>query len=126
MADSPFLAIPPSEWIASNEKSFAIWDSYPVSPGHVLVVTRRPVLTWFDANTQEQAAVLELVNVVKQHLDATLAPKPDGYNVGFNAGEAAGQVTIGKTVLGGGGGGFPRSLSVIDCFGAGFGYLISI
>ncbi len=94
MADSPFLAIPPSEWIASNEKAFAIWDSFPVSPGHVLVITRRPVATWFDADAQEQAAILELVNVVKQHLDATLEPKPDGYNVGFNAGEAAGQTVM--------------------------------
>ncbi|MEQ8785061.1 MAG: DEAD/DEAH box helicase family protein [Pirellulaceae bacterium] len=94
MADSPFLAIPPSEWIDSNENAFAVWDRFPVSPGHALVVTRRLVATWFDADAQEQAAILELVNVVKQHLDATLKPKPDGYNIGFNAGEAAGQTVM--------------------------------
>ncbi len=94
MTGSPFLAIPPSHWIASNAKAFAIWDSFPVSPGHALVVTRRPVATWFDAEPEEQAALLELVSVVKQHLDANLEPKPDGYNVGFNAGESAGQTVM--------------------------------
>ena len=94
MADSPFLAIPPSEWIASNEKSFAIWDSFPVSPGHILVVPRRHVPTWFDADTDEQAAIIALVNIVKDHLDATLTPSPDGYNVGFNSGRAAGETVM--------------------------------
>lgn len=94
MADSPFLDVPESHWIVSNAYAFAIWDCFPVSPGHVLVVTRRLVTTWFDADPPEQAAVLELVNAVKKHLDATLAPKPDGYNVGFNAGEAAGQTVM--------------------------------
>ncbi len=58
MEDSPFLAIPDSEWIASNEKAFAIWDAFPVSPGHVLVVTRRVVPIWFKADTDEQVAVI--------------------------------------------------------------------
>jgi diadenosine tetraphosphate (Ap4A) HIT family hydrolase len=94
MANSPFLAIPQSEWIASNPKAFAIWDRYPVNPGHALVIPRRLVASWFDADAHEQVALLELVNVVKQYLDATLRPRPDGYNVGFNAGEAAGQTVM--------------------------------
>ncbi|MHB8951915.1 MAG: DEAD/DEAH box helicase family protein [Pirellulaceae bacterium] len=94
MADSPFVAIPQTEWIASNARAFAIWDRYPVSPGHALVIPRRLVATWFGADAQEQAAIIELVNVVKERLDATLRPKPDGYNVGFNAGEAAGQTVM--------------------------------
>ncbi|MGE3779434.1 MAG: HIT domain-containing protein [Pirellulaceae bacterium] len=94
MRGSPFLEIPESLWVVSNSHAFAIWDRFPVSPGHVLVVARRLVTTWFDADPQEQAAVLELVNAVKKHLDATLAPKPDGYNIGFNAGESAGQTVM--------------------------------
>lgn len=94
MADSPFLEIPPSDWIASNRKAFAVWDSFPVSPGHVLVITRRIVPTWFEADEEEQIAVLDLVNVVKLHLDSTLVLKPDGYNVGFNAGRVAGQTVM--------------------------------
>jgi superfamily II DNA or RNA helicase/diadenosine tetraphosphate (Ap4A) HIT family hydrolase/SOS-response transcriptional repressor LexA len=94
MADSPFLAIPPSEWVAHNEHAFAIWDRFPVSPGHVLVISRRPVANWFDAHEQEQASILNLITVVRNHLDETLKPRPDGYNVGFNTGEAAGQTVM--------------------------------
>jgi diadenosine tetraphosphate (Ap4A) HIT family hydrolase len=88
-APSPFLRIPVADHVAANDLAFAIRDGFPVSPGHTLVVPRRLVETWFDATRSEQHALLDLVDVVKQALDATL--RPDGYNVGFNAGVAAGQ-----------------------------------
>lgn len=86
---SPFLARPVSEHVAANDLAFAIRDGFPVSPGHTLVVTRRLVATWFEATPEEQAAVMALVNEVKRRLDES--HRPDGYNVGFNAGDAAGQ-----------------------------------
>ena len=89
--DSPFLNAPSSHWIASNRLAFAVPDQFPVSPGHTLVVTRRVVPSWFDATADEQAAMMDLVNEVKRRLDADCFPKPDGYNVGFNSGSAAGQ-----------------------------------
>lgn len=89
--ESPFLAVPEDQWLCSNDLAFAIFDGFPVSPGHVLVTTRRMVATWFDASVEEQAAMMELVNEVRQLLDSRLSPKPDGYNVGFNSGGAAGQ-----------------------------------
>ncbi|MEY3457213.1 MAG: hypothetical protein RL215_370, partial [Planctomycetota bacterium] len=88
---SPFLQIPSEQWLAANEFAFAVQDRFPVSPGHSLVVTRRLVPTWFDATAAEQSAVMELVADVRRLLDESLRPRPDGYNVGFNAGEAAGQ-----------------------------------
>ena len=90
---SPFLALPPSTWIASNALAFAIRDAHPVSPGHTLVITRRLVSDWFAATDDERAAVTELVERVKRDLDGA-TPRPDGYNVGFNAGEAAGQTVM--------------------------------
>lgn len=90
--DSPFLAVPESEWIASNALAFAIFDRFPVSPGHALVVPRRLVATWFDATSDEQRALLDLVDVVRRRLDRDL--HPDGYNLGTNAGEAAGQTVM--------------------------------
>jgi diadenosine tetraphosphate (Ap4A) HIT family hydrolase len=56
--DSPFLAAPVSEWLCSNDLAFAVFDGFPVSPGHVLVTTRRIVETWFDASDDEQSALL--------------------------------------------------------------------
>jgi diadenosine tetraphosphate (Ap4A) HIT family hydrolase len=94
-----------SEYFSSSAP-FAISDGFPVAQGHSLVVTKRLIpnwfdatwfdatwfdATWFDATVDEQAAMMELVNLIKQKLDETLRPKPDGYNMGFNAGSAAGQ-----------------------------------
>jgi diadenosine tetraphosphate (Ap4A) HIT family hydrolase len=87
---TPFTTVPPSDWVASNALAFAIRDAYPVSPGHTLVVTRRVVPDWFAATDEERRAVMELVGEVKRLLDRGV-PRPDGYNVGFNAGSAAGQ-----------------------------------
>lgn len=86
---SPFLGIPEPNWLGSNEFAFAFFDANPASPGHALVVPRRVVASWFQTTADEQAALLDLVSVVKRDLDARF--HPDGYNVGFNDGEAAGQ-----------------------------------
>jgi len=86
---SPFLSVPRSEWIASNDLAFAIFDRYPVTPGHALVVPRRVVATWWEASANEQRAIFELVSVVRTRLELERGAK--GFNVGFNAGEAAGQ-----------------------------------
>ena len=91
--DSPFLERPAVDWIASNDLAFAIPDPFPVSPGHTLVVTKRVVPTWFEASRYEQLAILDLIEEVKRLLDHR-TPAPDGYNVGFNAGAAAGQTVM--------------------------------
>lgn len=75
-----------------DELVLGLWDAYPVSEGHALVVTRRHVATWFDATADEQAAVMRGVEVARSEIEKTR--KPDGYNVGFNAGEAAGQTVF--------------------------------
>lgn len=89
---SPFLQAPESSWVASNALAFALRDRFPVSPGHTLVIPRRLVATWFDATPEERVAIFELIDEVKQQLDAEL--HPDGYNLGINAGEVAGQTVM--------------------------------
>jgi diadenosine tetraphosphate (Ap4A) HIT family hydrolase len=89
---SIFLDLPATAHVASNALAFAIRDGFPVSPGHTLVVPRRLMVTWFEATREEQLAILELVDVVKRALDEER--RPDGYNVGFNAGAAAGQTVM--------------------------------
>ncbi len=88
-APSPFLAVPHSEWIESNDLAFAIYDRYPVTPGHSLVVPHRQVATWWDATREEQRAIFELVDLVRTRLQVERAAK--AFNVGFNAGALAGQ-----------------------------------
>ena len=72
--------------------TFAIYDKYPVSPGHTLIIPKRHVANYFDLNLKEQTACLLLLNAAKQTLDKAF--NPDGYNIGVNVAEAAGQ-TVG-------------------------------
>jgi superfamily II DNA or RNA helicase/diadenosine tetraphosphate (Ap4A) HIT family hydrolase len=87
-----FLDVPIEAWVASNGHAFAFRDAHPVSDGHTLVVTRRVVGDWFAATEEERRAIVELIDLVKRQLDGEL--HPDGYNVGFNAGVAAGQTVM--------------------------------
>jgi len=89
VTDSPFFEVSTSEWIASNRSAFAFFDKFPVSPGHALVVPRRLITDWWEASADEKADLWQLVDEVKAALDTS--HRPDGYNVGFNSGEAAGQ-----------------------------------
>jgi diadenosine tetraphosphate (Ap4A) HIT family hydrolase len=90
--DCPFEDPPADRVFYQDDLIFCIWDAYPVSEGHALVVTRRHVATWFDASPEEQAALMRGVEIARAEIEK--ARKPDGYNVGFNAGEAAGQTVF--------------------------------
>jgi diadenosine tetraphosphate (Ap4A) HIT family hydrolase len=89
---SVFLSLPTSVWVASNALAFAIRDRDPVSDGHTLVIPKRLVVDFFGTTDDERLALFALVDEVKRSLDAT--HRPDGYNVGFNAGESAGQTVF--------------------------------
>jgi diadenosine tetraphosphate (Ap4A) HIT family hydrolase len=77
---------------AHNDLAVVLPDRYPVSPGHHLVVPRRHEADYFRLTDLEVQAMWALLSIAKHQLDQQFAP--DGYNVGINVGEAAGQ-TIG-------------------------------
>jgi diadenosine tetraphosphate (Ap4A) HIT family hydrolase len=78
--------------VLRNELAYAVRDGFPVNPGHTLIIPHRHVASWFEATADEQRAMLELVAQAKQTLDQELAA--DGYNIGLNLGEAAGQTVM--------------------------------
>lgn len=90
MSACPFCGI--AAPALDNELAFACFDKYPVNPGHLLILTRRHVATWFDATAAEQAALLALVDEGRRLLDARHGP--DGYNIGINVGPVAGQTVM--------------------------------
>ncbi|MCY1070970.1 DEAD/DEAH box helicase family protein [Nannocystis sp. RBIL2] len=92
MLPCPFCAIPDSQIVWSDELVIAVRDLHPVSRGHTLVIPRRHVATWFDASAAEREAIWRAVDAIKHMLDAS--DTPAGYNVGFNAGAAAGQTVM--------------------------------
>ena len=75
--------------IAENEWAFASADGFPVSPGHTLIIPKRHAVTIFDLTDAEYASCFDLVKVVKSILEQQY--HPNGFNVGVNCGEAAGQ-----------------------------------
>lgn len=77
------------ETVVESELSAAFRDAYPVSNGHTLVVPKRHVEGAFSLSEEEQHDLLALIRQVKTQLDSRL--RPAGYNVGVNAGTAAGQ-----------------------------------
>lgn len=90
--DCPFCDLPKDRVFYEDELVLCLWDAYPVSEGHALVITRRHVATWFDATAEEQVAVMQAVQNARTEIEKSC--RPDGYNVGFNAGEAAGQTVF--------------------------------
>jgi diadenosine tetraphosphate (Ap4A) HIT family hydrolase len=69
--------------------AWATRDTYPVSPGHTLVIPRRHCADFFELTPEEMAACMALLVAEQRVLAAEL--KPDGYNVGVNVGRAGGQ-----------------------------------
>lgn len=90
--DCPFCSLDSDSIVWASELALAFRDSFPVSRGHTLIVPRRHVETWFDATVEEQRALMDGVDAVKRALDHS--HRPDGFNVGFNAGLAAGQTVM--------------------------------
>jgi ATP adenylyltransferase len=91
-ASCPFCNLQEDRVLAQNELAIALWDGYPVSPGHALIIPRRHTRGWFDATEPEQSALLALVNTAKSVIDDR--HRPDGYNIGINSGAAAGQTVF--------------------------------
>jgi len=87
--DCPFCKTEELNIVVENDLSFAIFDKYPVNPGHMLIIPKRHVASWFDTTWDEKKAICELLDRAKELLDREFAP--DGYNIGVNDGKAAGQ-----------------------------------
>ena len=77
------------EKILESELSFAIYDGFPVNEGHVLIIPKRHTADYFDLSLEEQKDCIELLNRVKGIVQEKY--NPDGFNVGININEAAGQ-----------------------------------
>lgn len=75
--------------IASTSLSVAFFDGFPVSPGHALIIPKRHVPSFFDLSQEERQDLLNLADSVKRIVEERY--HPDGYNIGINVGEAAGQ-----------------------------------
>jgi diadenosine tetraphosphate (Ap4A) HIT family hydrolase len=93
----PFCArLQGEDLLAENELAVAFTDAFPLTPGHALIVPRRHEPDYFALSEAEQEAMWRLVPQVRGIIKEN--HRPDGFNIGLNAGEAAGQ-TIGHAHL---------------------------
>ncbi len=84
----PFCS-PKREITAANVGAIAIYDGFPVSDGHTLVIPRRHVASVFDLDDEEYQACFNLVRDVRDILEGLHGTT--AFNVGINCGEIAGQ-----------------------------------
>lgn len=90
MADTcPFCNTDPKKILVSSEICYAIFDRYPVTRGHILVIPFRHFPDYFESTPREVEAFDAMVRECRDYLEGEY--HPDGYNVGVNVGYAAGQ-----------------------------------
>ena len=87
--NNPCLFCQPRGVVRQNALAYAVRDSFPVSPGHTLVIPFRHCASFFELTPEEMAACMALVAEERRAIQEEFAP--DGYNVGVNVGRAAGQ-----------------------------------
>ncbi|MBT4668640.1 MAG: HIT family protein [Candidatus Ruthia sp.] len=76
--------------IAENDFSYAVLDGFPVTELHTLIISKRHVEDYFSLTQGELLACDELIRSLKDEImDADSSV--DGFNIGMNAGESAGQ-----------------------------------
>ncbi len=90
--DCIFCNIEQKEYVVENKLAFAIYDKFPVNEGHLLIIPKRHYSSYFDAEAEEIKVMYQLTKQCKDVLDEKY--NPDGYNVGFNVGKAAGQTIM--------------------------------
>ena len=87
--NDPCLFCNPRGVVRQNELAYCTRDTYPVSPGHSLVIPFRHCANFFDLTPEEISACMDLVRLEQAVLDKAFSP--DGYNVGVNVNSAGGQ-----------------------------------
>jgi diadenosine tetraphosphate (Ap4A) HIT family hydrolase len=75
--------------LAESKLSWAFFDNFPVTKGHSLVIPKRHVATIWEMTTDEYMDAFSLVRRVKDQLQKQF--EPQGFNIGVNCEEAAGQ-----------------------------------
>ena len=87
-----FLEMSQDRIIYQNEYFFIINDAFPVSPGHMLIVSNQIKVDYFELSKIERDNLSEMILKAKELIQAEY--KPDGYNIGMNCGATAGQTVF--------------------------------
>ena len=89
MKNCIFCDLPKEKIIIENELARAFYDEFPVSKGHILIIPKRHIANFFELEQKELNDINSLILECKKIIDNKYSP--DGYNIGVNVGEHAGQ-----------------------------------
>jgi len=87
-----FTNIEQDRILYKNDLFFIIKDGFPVSPGHLLIISNEVRKDYFELNKGEREGLNEVIEIAKGLIETEF--KPDGYNIGMNCGETAGQTVF--------------------------------
>jgi diadenosine tetraphosphate (Ap4A) HIT family hydrolase len=89
---SVFENIPEENKLYKGNHFFLIHDRFPVSPGHILIISNKNKTDYFSLTDEEKLELPQLINRAKELIENENSP--DGFNIGMNCGEAAGQTVM--------------------------------
>jgi len=75
--------------ILESATAYAMFDKYPVSKGHILIIPKKHSADYFQLTFKEQSACWFMLNKAKEYIMGLM--NPDGFNVGINVNITAGQ-----------------------------------
>lgn len=90
--ESLFAIITQKEWLFQSEHFFILPDKYPVSNGHLLIISKKHRRDFFELAAVEQNELPQLILKAKELIEKSHSPA--GYNIGMNCGTAAGQTVF--------------------------------
>lgn len=79
--------------VEENTLAYVVRDAFAVTEHHTLIIPKRHTLDYFSLYQPEITAINRLINSQKEKLDRQ-DKSIQGYNIGMNAGEAAGQTVF--------------------------------
>ena len=88
-----FCEIPKERIIAENELAYAIYDGFPVTKFHTLIIPKRHISDFFSLYQPERNAISQLLELQRQKILET-DNSVTGFNVGNNIGEDSGQTVM--------------------------------
>ena len=89
---NPFKNIPEERIVHRSKHFFLIYDAYPVSKGHLLIISNLPKTDYFSLNTEEKSELTLVIDIAKELIEKQ--HQPNGYNIGMNCGTTAGQTVM--------------------------------
>ena len=91
--DCPFCSIPNERIITDHESFFTIRDKFPVTDGHMLIISKRHVSDYFDLSDAEKEELIIILDELAKSVKK-MDPSITGFNIGINIGEDAGQTVM--------------------------------